>query len=57
MQGHLTMSSRERERLKLFESVKRGELSLKEAAALCGLSYQQTRRLSKRYQAVGTASG
>jgi transposase len=53
MEGHLTMSSKERERLKLFERVKRGELSLKEAAALCGLSYRQTRRLSKRYQEDG----
>jgi transposase len=53
MEGHLTMSSRERERLKLFERVKRGELSLKEAAALCSLSYRQTRRLYKRYYADG----
>ena len=53
MERHLTMSSSERERLKLFERVKRGELSLKEAAALCGPSYRQTRRLYKRYQEGG----
>src|ERR1044072_6295538 len=53
MEGHLTMSARERERLKLFERVKRGELSLREAAELCGLSYRQTRRLYKRYRAGG----
>jgi len=47
------MSSRERERLKLFERVKRGELSLREAAAICGLSYRQTRRLYKRYDESG----
>ena len=49
MEGHLTMSASERERLKVYERVKRGELSLKEAAALDGLSYRQTRRLYKRY--------
>ena len=47
------MSSRERERLKLFERVKRGELSLREATAICGLSYRQTRRLYKRYDESG----
>src|SRR5215470_12013886 len=53
MKGHLTMSSRERERLKLFDRVKRGEWSLREVAAICGLSYRQTRRLYKRYREVG----
>lgn len=53
MEGHLTMSSKERERLKLFERVKRAELSLRDAAALGGLSYRQTRRLYKRYRESG----
>src|SRR5262245_21063658 len=53
MEGHLTMSSRERERLKLFDRVKRSELSVREAAAICGLSYRQTRRLYKRYREGG----
>ncbi len=43
------MSLRERERLKLFERVKRSELRLIEAAKICGLSYRQTRRWYKRY--------
>ena len=47
------MSSRERERLKLFERVKRDELLLRDAAAICGLSYRQTRRLYKRYRQDG----
>ncbi len=47
------MSQRERERLKLFERVKRHEISLREAAEICGLSYRQTRRLFKRYREVG----
>jgi hypothetical protein len=45
MEGHLLMSEKERERLKLFERVKRGELQQLEAAEVCGLSYRQTRRL------------
>ena len=53
MEGHLLMSERERERLKLFERVKRGELSQIEAAQICGLSYRQTRRLYKRYREGG----
>lgn len=35
------MSERERERLKVFERVKRGELQQVEAAEICGLSYRQ----------------
>jgi transposase len=53
MEGHLLMSQRERERLKLFERVKRRELSLRDAAAIGGLSYRQTRRLYKRYRECG----
>jgi len=40
MEGHLKMSAKERERLKIFERVKRGELQQKEAAALCQLEYR-----------------
>ncbi len=47
------MSSQERERLKLFERVKREELSVKDAAGICSLSYRQTRRLYKRYRESG----
>ena len=53
MEGHLLMSTTERERLKLFEKVQRGEMSVKEAAGIGGLSYRQTRRLYKRYRADG----
>jgi transposase len=49
MEGHLKMSAKERERLKIFERVKRGELRQKEAAALCQLEYRYLRRLYKRY--------
>jgi len=52
MEGHLLMSQRERERLKLFERVKRRELSLRDAAAIGGLSYRQTRRQRKSARAT-----
>jgi len=47
------MSTKERERLKIFERVKRGELQKKDAAVLCGLDYRYTRRLYKRYGTLG----
>src|SRR5438132_12688426 len=53
MGGHLLMSEKERERLKVFERVKRGELQQVEAAEICGLSYRQTRRLYQRYRKLG----
>jgi transposase len=53
MEGHLLMSQRERERLKVFERVKRGELRQLEAAEICGLSYRQTRRQYRRYREFG----
>ena len=43
------MSAKERERLKIFLRVKRGELQQKEAAALCRLDYRYLRRLYQRY--------
>jgi transposase len=53
MEGHLLMSERERERLKVFERVKQGEMQQVEAAEVCGLSYRQTRRLYQRYREFG----
>lgn len=53
MEGHLVMSRKERERLKVFARVKRKELNLKEAAELVGLCYRQCRRVYKRQQAEG----
>jgi hypothetical protein len=53
MEGHLWMSAKERERLKIFERVQRGELRKKDAAVLCGLDYRYTRRLYQRYCALG----
>jgi transposase len=53
MEGHLWMSRKERERLKIFERVKGEELQLKEAAVLCQLEYRYVRRLYKRYREQG----
>src|SRR5215217_822930 len=49
MEGLFVMSAKERERLKIFLRVKRGELQQKEAAALCRLDYRHLRRLYRRY--------
>jgi transposase len=53
MEGHLTMSGKERERLKVLARVKRKELTLREAAELLGVSYRQSRRWYKRQQELG----
>ena len=53
MEGHLVMSRKERERLKIFARVKRKELSLREAAELSRLSYRQCGRIYKRLRELG----
>jgi transposase len=53
MEGQLMMSRAERERLKVFERVKLGELNLKEAVDLIEPGYRQCRRLYKRYKELG----
>lgn len=53
MEGHLVMSRKERERLKVFARVKRKELTLKEAAELTELCYRHCRRAYQRYQEEG----
>lgn len=47
------MSSRERERMIVLEAVKRGEVSVGEAARRMGLSRRQTIRLKRRYLTAG----
>jgi transposase len=49
------MSAKERCRLEAFGRVKRGELSVVDAAALCGLSVRQARRMWRRFAASGAA--
>src|SRR6476661_5037274 len=53
MEGHLVMSRKERERMKVFARVKREGLTLKEAAELTALSYRQCRRAYKRQHQEG----
>ena len=47
------MSRKERECLKTFERVTKGELKLREAAEILGKSYRQCRRKYKRYRKEG----
>jgi transposase len=53
MEGHLTMSSKERRRKSLFDRVLSGEMRLREASERLGLSYRQTRRSYQRFVAEG----
>jgi len=53
--GELRMSLKERVRLEAFGRVKRGELSVVDAAELVGLSLRQARRVWKRFKAGGDA--
>ena len=53
MEGHLLMSRKERERLKILSRVKRGELKIVEAAELLGVCQRQARRQYKRYRQLG----
>jgi len=49
------MSRKERDRLTIMVGVKREELTQVQAAELLGLSYRQTKRVWRRYQAEGDA--
>lgn len=51
--GHLLMSAKERERLKVLERVKRMELTLADAARVLGVSYRQAKRQYTRYRDEG----
>jgi transposase len=51
--GHLLMSAKERDRLKVMARVKTGGIRLVEAAEILGLSYRQSKRLNRRYLEEG----
>jgi len=51
----LTMSRKERDRMKIMVGVKAKELSQVQAAELMGLGYRQAKRLWRRYQDQGDA--
>lgn len=53
--GTLKMSGKERESLLVLERVKKGELSLREAAEILGVSYRQCCRRNARYRQQGAA--
>ena len=51
----LTMSRKERDRMTIMVGIQHGELTLRAAAQVLGLSYRQTRRVWRRYQGQGDA--
>ena len=55
MEGHLVMSEKERRRMRKFEDVLAGRVSLKAAAEALGLSYRQAQRSFARYRQTGAA--
>jgi len=55
MEGHLLMSDKERRRKTVFDGVKAGRLTIREAAEVLGLSYRQARRSYKRFSKEGDA--
>jgi len=60
MEGHLTMSKKERARLVMMAKVMKSEMKISEpydgceASELLGLSYRQTFRIAKRYGGNGS---
>lgn len=48
--GHLVMSKKERKRKVILEDVKKGLISLKDAALRMEVSYRQAKRIMKRYR-------
>jgi len=55
MEGQLSMSRKERERMKEFSRVAGGSLKLVEAAEVLGMSYRQCQRQWRRYREEGDA--
>jgi len=53
VEGHLTLSKKERQRLAKFEEVTAGRMTLKRAAELLSLSYRQVLRAYARFRAEG----
>lgn len=53
MQELLTMSQKERKRIKVLEQKIEGKLSVKEASGILGISERQSYRLLSRYKAEG----
>jgi len=56
MKGQLNMSIKEADRITILDSLVKGKIKQKKAAELMGLSARQTRRLKKKYQALGLAA-
>lgn len=55
MEGEILMTRRERERMRELSRVVRGELKVRDAAVLLGISVRQCGRILSRYKARGAA--
>ena len=55
MEGHLLMSAKERRRKSVFDRVQAGEMTMKTASEVLGLSCRHTRRSYKRFREEGDA--
>lgn len=55
MGGHLIMSEKERLRKAIMEMVKRGQITLNQAAEHCNISYRQIKRVYREYKKRGDA--
>ncbi len=53
MNGDITMSIKELQRVRVMEQVINGALSLVEATAFMGISYRQAKRLKVKYKEAG----
>ena len=51
--GRILMSDEERKRVEVMRRVKGGELRLRDAAEMLGISYRQAKRIRKRYRKQG----
>lgn len=56
MEGLITMSKKEANRISLLDKLLKGEMKQKKAAQLLGLSVRQTRRLTGEYKKNGTVA-
>ena len=55
MEGRLLMSAKERRRKSVFDEVREGRLTLREASEKLGLGYRQCRRSYRRFREEGDA--
>jgi len=55
MEGHFSMSTKERRRKSILDEVSSGRISIRQASELLGVSYRHCKRLYKRFKEKGDA--